>query len=58
MAMVLYGPPIHDAIAKGDVDEMRRLLREAEQHVAEWGNVPLALELLKLELAKAEQRGT
>ena len=58
MAVVLYGPVIDEAIARGDVDEMRRLVREAEQHIAEWGNIPLALELLKVELARAEQRGS
>jgi len=58
MAVLLYGPAIHQAIASGDVDEMRRLVREAEQHIAEWGNIPLALEFLKVELARAEQRGS
>ena len=58
MAVPPYGPAIHQAIASGDVDEMRRLVREAEQHIAEWGNIPLALELLKVEIARAEQRGS
>ena len=58
MAAVLYGPVIEEAIARGDVDEMRRLARETEQHIAEWGNIPLALELLKVELARAERRGS
>ena len=58
MAAVLYGPVIEEAIARGDVDEMRRLVKKAEQHIAEWGNIPLALELLKVELARAERRGS
>jgi len=58
MAVPPYGPAIHQAIASGDVDEMRRLARETEQHIAEWGNIPLALELLKVELARAERRGS
>lgn len=57
-AGMLYAAPIHHAIAGGDVEEMRRLLAEAEQHIAEWGNVPVAVELLKVELARAEQRGS
>ncbi|QYC41489.1 hypothetical protein Nocox_19400 [Nonomuraea coxensis DSM 45129] len=51
---ILYGPAIQEAIARGDVAEMRRLVTEAEEHIKEWGNVPLALELLKVELMKAE----
>jgi len=57
MAVVLYSATIHQAIARGDVEEMRQLVTLAQDHVSEWGNMPVALELLKAELARAEQHG-
>jgi hypothetical protein len=54
---LVYGPDIHEAVARGDLEEMRNLVREAEAHVARYGNVPVALELLKTEIAKLEARG-
>jgi len=57
MAVVMYGTAIHEAIGKGDLEEMRSLHRQAEEHVQEYGNVPAALEVLKAEIAKVEARG-
>jgi hypothetical protein len=54
MARVPYGPPIQDAIAGGDLAEMKALVGEAEQHLREFGDVRVSLELLKLEIAKRE----
>jgi hypothetical protein len=54
---VLYGVPIGEAIASGDLDRMRDMAKEAEEHLAEVGHVSAALELLKVEIAKAEKSG-
>lgn len=51
-----YGPPIHEAIAKGDLARMKQLASEAEQHLQEAGDVSAALEYLKIEIAKLEHK--
>lgn len=53
----LYAAAMCEAAAKGDLDEMRSLAQQAEEHLQEHGNVPAAVEVLKAEIAKAEQRG-
>ena len=53
----LYGPAMRDAAAKGDLEEMRSLVQQAEEHLREHGSVPAALEVLKAEIAKAEGAG-
>jgi hypothetical protein len=50
----LYGVAIHQACERGDLDEMRKLAAEAEEHLAQYGNVPEAYEELKAEIAKHE----
>ena len=55
MAVLLYGPPIQEAIAKGDLARMKQLAKEAEEHLREVGDVRAALEYLKLEIAKASR---
>ena len=55
MALVLYGPPIQDAIAKGDLARMKQLAAQAEEHLKEVGDVRAALEYLKIEIAKASR---
>jgi hypothetical protein len=57
MAHVLYGPPIHDAIAQGDLPKMKQLAAEAEKQLRETGDVGAALEYLKIEIARLEHRG-
>ncbi len=52
----LYGPPIHDAIAKGDLAEMKKVAAAAEQHLQHTGDVAAALEHLKIEIAKHEHK--
>ncbi|ASG22575.1 MULTISPECIES: DUF1843 domain-containing protein [Nitrospirillum] len=52
----LYGVAITDAIAKGDLAELKKLAAEAEAHVQQYGDVPTLLTHLKLEIAKAEAR--
>jgi Domain of unknown function (DUF1843) len=55
MAVVLYGPPIQEAIAKGDLARMKQLAAEAEAHLKEVGDVRAALEYLKIEIARASR---
>ena len=52
-----YGPPIQEAIAKGDLAKMKQLATEAERHLAQAGDVSAALEYLKIEIAKHEHKG-
>jgi hypothetical protein len=52
----LYGVGIHRCIAKGDLGEMRALVKEAEEFLREAGDVSSALEALKIEIAKREAR--
>lgn len=54
MSIPPYGVAIREAVASGDLDEMRRVADLAEEHLKEVGNVAAALEALKLEIAKAE----
>lgn len=56
MGTTLYGHAMTEAIASGQVSEMRRLAAEAEAHVAEYGDVATMLALLKVEIAKLEGR--
>lgn len=51
-----YGVAIQEAVASGDVSRMKQVAQQAEEFVAKWGNIPAALEALKLEIAKAEKR--
>jgi Domain of unknown function (DUF1843) len=52
-----YGPPIQEAIAKGDLAGMKKLAAEAERHLQQVGDVSAALEHLKIEIAKHEHKG-
>jgi len=56
MVVVLYGTAIQDAIAKGDLAEMKELLLEADKHLGEWGNMPTAVDMLKVEILKEEAK--
>jgi hypothetical protein len=47
---VLYGPPIYEAIARGDIKEMRALAKEARKQVS---SVKSALASLDKKLGKA-----
>jgi hypothetical protein len=50
----LYAVTIHHCAAGGDLAEMKKLVTEAEEHLAQYGNVSAALEALKIEIAKLE----
>ena len=49
-----YGVAISDAIVSGDLAKMKEVAAAAEQHLAEHGDVAGVLNLLKVEIAKAE----
>lgn len=53
----MYGTPIHEAAASGDLERMKAVARQAEEWLRETGDVAAALEALKLEIAKLERRG-
>jgi len=55
-SMVPYGPPILQAIAKGDLAQMKQLAASAEQYLQQAGDVRTALEYLKIEIAKLEHK--
>lgn len=51
-----YGTAIQEAVASGDLERMKQVAAQAEEHIRQYGNVPAALEALKLEIAKLEKR--
>jgi len=50
----LYGVVIHDAICSGDVNRMKEVAQQAETYLQQAGDVPAALQHLKIEIATAE----
>jgi len=54
MIVAIYSAAIQEAMARGDLVEMKELLAQAETHVKEWGNVPVSMEMLKAEILKEE----
>ncbi|HJX85164.1 MAG TPA: DUF1843 domain-containing protein [Candidatus Angelobacter sp.] len=52
----LYAVTIHHCIAGGNLDEMKKLCKQAEEHLHEHGDVHSAVEALKIEIAKAEHK--
>lgn len=50
-----YGTAIQQAIAKGDLSNMKQVAKEAEEYLKEAGNLPAALTILKAEIAKKEK---
>ncbi len=51
-----YGVAIHNAIARGDLAEMKQVVEEAEKYLQETGDLRSALTQLKIEIAKAERK--
>jgi len=49
---VPYGPPIQEAIAKGDLAKMKQLAADTEKYLQQVGDVRAALEYLKIEIAR------
>lgn len=56
MFVILYGVSIYEAVASGDVQKMKAVAKQAEEHLQEWGNIPAALEALKLEISKLDKK--
>jgi hypothetical protein len=54
--LVAYGPAIQQAVASGDLKQMKILAVQAQKHLDEHGNVSAALEALKIEIAKLEAK--
>jgi hypothetical protein len=56
-SMAIYGCVMRRAMVKGDLQEMKRLAQEAEEHLEKHGDVRTILEVLKTEIAKLESKG-
>ncbi|HEY0107685.1 MAG TPA: DUF1843 domain-containing protein [Rhizomicrobium sp.] len=54
MTILAYGPAIHQAVASGNLKNMKAVAKAAEKHLTEYGDVRTALELLRVEIAKLE----
>ena len=52
----LYAVAIHNAAASGQLNQMKKVAAEADQHLKDHGNVSAALEALKVEIAKLERK--
>jgi len=52
----LYAVTIHDAIGSADLSRMKQVAQEAEQYLQQSGDLPAALQALKIEIAKAEHK--
>jgi hypothetical protein len=52
-----YGVAIHRAIVKGDLAHMKKVAQEAEEYLRHVGDLPSALALLKIEIARTEKKG-
>ncbi len=50
----LYAVTITDAIASGEIEQLKKLAAEAEAHVQQYGDVQTLLAALKIEIAKLE----
>ncbi|MBW8891935.1 MAG: DUF1843 domain-containing protein [Burkholderiales bacterium] len=51
----LYGQAITEAIAGGDLDQLRKLQALAEAHLEEHGDIGALLTQLKVEIAKLKR---
>ena len=54
MSQPLYSVTIHEAVASRDLRHMKTIERQAEEFLAEHGNVEAALKILKEQIAKLE----
>lgn len=53
---LMYAPTIHDAIVSGDLERMKQVAKDAEEFLKKTGDLPAALQALKIEIAKAERK--
>jgi len=56
MSRVPYGPAIQQAIARGNLKEMKSLVSLTEKLLTRSGDLPAVYQLLKIEIAKMEKR--
>lgn len=56
MSVPPYGVAIHQALASGDLQRMKQAAQQAETYLQEHGDMRVALEALKLEIAKLERK--
>jgi Domain of unknown function (DUF1843) len=52
----LYAVTMHNAITSGDLNRMKQVAQQAEQYLQQSGDLPAALQALKIEIAKAEHK--
>ncbi|MBN3002991.1 DUF1843 domain-containing protein [Chromobacterium alkanivorans] len=51
-----YGVAIHQAIAEGNLAQMKTLLEQGEQHLRQYGDLHTAVDQLKQEISRLERR--
>ncbi|MGZ8182983.1 MAG: DUF1843 domain-containing protein [Methylobacter sp.] len=51
-----YGVAIQEAVASGNLNKMKEVCHQAEEHLKNAGNISAALQMLKIEIAKLEKR--
>ena len=51
-----YGTAIQDAIAKGDLSQMKKVAQEAEAYLRQTGDLRSSLAALQIEIAKQEKK--
>ena len=51
-----YGPAIQQAVASGNLKNMKAVAKAAEKHLAEHGDLRSSLTALKIEIAKLEAK--
>jgi Domain of unknown function (DUF1843) len=51
-----YGVAIQQAVASGDLQQMKAAAASAEKYLSDHGDVSAALEALKIEIGKAEAK--
>ncbi|OQS41625.1 DUF1843 domain-containing protein [Chromobacterium haemolyticum] len=51
-----YGVAIHQAIAEGNLAQMKTLLEQGEQHLRQYGDLHAAVDQLKQEISRLERR--
>jgi hypothetical protein len=54
--LVPYGTGIQQAIASGDLAQMRKMSEAAESYLKEHGDLAALIQLLKIEIAKIEHK--
>lgn len=52
----LYAATMQEAAAAGDLKKMKEVCQQAEEHLKQAGDVSAALQVLKVEIAKLENK--